>query len=118
MNLQALSQHLHSSPLGQRWQGLPPRDRLALLRMLKEQRVDAVALQRLRADFVLQSHPALALDIERAELPLEEKAYYLMLSNAFCQAEPEKAQRLWAEIERQRESSAYQARITAFLARP
>lgn len=31
MNLQALSQHLHSSPLGQRWQGLPPRDRLALL---------------------------------------------------------------------------------------
>ncbi len=94
------------------------RDPLALLRMLKEQRVDAVALQRLRADFVLQSHPALALDIERAELPLEEKAYYLMLSNAFCQAEPEKAQRLWAEIERQRESSAYQARITAFLARP
>ena len=94
------------------------RDPLALLRMLKEQRVDAVALQSLRADFVLQSHPALALDIEKAELPLEAKAYYLMLSNAFCQAQPEKAQRLWAEIERQRESSAYQASITAFLARP
>lgn len=94
------------------------RDPLALLRMLKEQRVDAVALQSLRADFVLQSHPALALDIEKAELPLEAKAYYLMLSNAFCQAQPEKAQGLWAEIERQRESSAYQSKIATFLAQP
>ena len=94
------------------------RDPLALLRMLKEQRVDAVALQSLRADFVLQRHPMLALDIEKAELPLETKAYYLMLSNAFCQAQPDKAKRLWAEIERQRESSAYQARIATFLAQP
>lgn len=94
------------------------RDPLALLRMLKERRVDAVALQSLRADFVLKNHPALALDIERTELPLEEKAYYLMLSNAFCQAQPLMAQRLWAEIERQRESPIYQAKIAAFLAQP
>jgi polar amino acid transport system substrate-binding protein len=94
------------------------RDPLALLRMLNERRVDAVALQSLRADFVLQNHPALALDIEKAELPLEAKAYYLMLSNDFCQAQPEKAQRLWAEIERQRESSAYQNKIATFLAQP
>lgn len=94
------------------------RDPLALLQMLRHGRVQAAALQSLRADFLLQAHPQLAATIEKLELPLEEKAYYLMLSNALVAADPALALAIWSEIERQRESAAYQARVQAFLARP
>jgi polar amino acid transport system substrate-binding protein len=94
------------------------RDPLALLQMLRLGRVQAAALQSLRADFLLQAHPQLSATIEKLELPLEEKAYYLMLSNALVAADPALALAIWREIERQRESAAYQARVQAFLARP
>jgi polar amino acid transport system substrate-binding protein len=94
------------------------RDPLALLGMLKAKRVEAIALQRPRADYILQAHPELAAAIERSELPLEEKAYFLLLSNRFYQALPERAEAIWAEIERQRESADYQRAMHMFLARP
>lgn len=91
------------------------RDPLALLQMLRHGRVQAAALQSLRADFLLQGHPQLAATIEKVKLPLEEKAYYLMLSNALVVADPALALAIWSEIERQRESAAYQARVQVFL---
>ncbi|MDM8347495.1 transporter substrate-binding domain-containing protein [Pseudomonas sp. sp1636] len=94
------------------------RDPLALLHMLRHGRIEAAALQSLRADFLLQAHPALAAAIEKVTLPLEEKAYYLMLSNAYVAANPTLAKAIWAEIERQREAPEYRARVQAFLARP
>lgn len=94
------------------------RDPLALLHMLRLGRIEAAALQSLRADFVLQANPQLAASIEKLELPLEEKAYYLMLSNALVAADPALALAIWAEVERQRESAAYRERVQAFLARP
>jgi polar amino acid transport system substrate-binding protein len=94
------------------------RDPLALLQMLRRGRVQAAALQSPRADFLLQAHPQLAATLEKVELPLEEKAYYLMLSNAYVGAHPAMAGAIWAEIERQRESPQYQLLMQAFLARP
>jgi len=94
------------------------RDPLALLQMLVRGRVEAVALQRLRGDFVLQQHPQLAAKLERLPQPLEEKAYYLMLSNRLLREQPWLAAAIWAEVARQRESQAYQARVEAFMARP
>lgn len=94
------------------------RDPLALLQMLRHGRVQAAALQSLRADFLLQAHPQLAATIEKVKLPLEEKAYYLMLSNALVFADAALALAIWSEIERQRESLAYQARVQVFLAQP
>lgn len=94
------------------------RDPLALLQMLGRGRVQAVALQSLRADFLLQAHPQLAATLEKLEIPLEEKAYYLMLSNAYVGAHPAMAEAIWAEIGRQRESPEYQVLMQAFLARP
>lgn len=93
------------------------RDPLALLQMLKHQRIEAAALQSLRADFILQTQPELAAQLEKVVLPLEEKAYYLMLSNGLVAAQPELAARLWDEIERQRESAAYQQQVQVFLQR-
>ncbi len=93
------------------------RDPLALLQMLGHARVQAAALQSLRADFLLQAHPQLAATIEKVKLPLEEKAYYLMLSNAYVGANPAMAEVIWAEIGRQRESPEYQLLMQAFLAR-
>lgn len=94
------------------------RDPLALLQMLVRGRVEAVALQRLRGDFVLHSHPQLATRLERLPQPLEEKAYYLMLSNTLVRDQSWLAAAIWAELARQRESASYQARVEAFLARP
>jgi polar amino acid transport system substrate-binding protein len=90
---------------------------LALLQMLKHQRIEAAALQSLRADFILQAQPELAAQLEKGVLPLEEKAYYLMLSNGLVAAQPELAARLWDEIELQRESAAYQQKVHVFLLR-
>jgi polar amino acid transport system substrate-binding protein len=93
------------------------RDPVALLRMLSHKRVEAAALQSLRGDFVLQANPDLAAQLEKLELPLEDKAYYLMLSNGYVAAHPQQASELWDEIERQRESTVYQQQVQAFLAR-
>lgn len=94
------------------------RDPLALLQMLERGRIEAVALQSLRADFVLQANPQLRAGIEKIEVPLEEKAYYLMLSNVLVASDPALAAAIWNEIEHWRESAAYRERVQAFLASP
>lgn len=92
------------------------RDPFALLQMLRHKRIDAAALQSLRGDFVLQANPEMAAQLEKVKLPLEEKAYYLMLSNAYVAANPDQAARIWDEIERQRNSSEYEQHVQGFLA--
>ena len=94
------------------------RDPLALLQMLEHGRIEAAALQGLRADFVLQANPQLTVRIEKLEVPLEEKAYYLMLSNALVASDPALAAAIWSEIAHWRESAAYRERVQAFLASP
>jgi polar amino acid transport system substrate-binding protein len=93
------------------------RDPLALLQMLKRQRIEAAALQSQRADFILQAQPELAAHLEKVALPLEEKVYYLMLSNRLVAQKPELAALIWDEIERQRESALYQQYVQAILQR-
>ncbi|MDU9409539.1 transporter substrate-binding domain-containing protein [Pseudomonas sp. zfem001] len=94
------------------------RDPLALLQMLVHGRVEAVALQTMRGDFVLQANPQLALRVEKLPQLLEEKPYYLMLSNALLARDPELAERIWAEVQRQRESPAYLGRVATYMSRP
>jgi len=89
-----------------------------LLQMLVHGRVDAVALQTMRGDFVLRANPQLAQQVEKLPQPLEEKPYYLMLSNALLVRDPKLAERIWSEVQRQRESATYQARVEAYLAQP
>jgi polar amino acid transport system substrate-binding protein len=93
------------------------RDPLAVLQMLRHGRIEAAALQSLRADFVLQGNAQLAVHLEKLPVPLEEKAYYLMLSNRLLAQEPLLAAGIWSEVERQRESAAYKQRVAEFLAR-
>lgn len=93
------------------------RDPLALLQMLAHGRVAAVALQSQRGDFVLQANPQLAQQVEKLPQLLEEKPYYLMLSNALFTRDPALAEAIWAQVQRQRASPAYQARVQAYLTR-
>lgn len=93
------------------------RDPMALLRMLSHKRIDAVALQSLRGDFLLHRNPELAAQLEKVAMLLEEKAYYLMLSNAYTSAHPQLATRIWDEVERQRESLQYQLQVRAIFER-
>lgn len=94
------------------------RDPLALLQMLAHGRVEAVALQTLRGDFLLQANPQLTQRVEKLPQLLEEKSYYLMLSNALLARDPELAERIWDEVQRQRESPAYLGRVTTYISRP
>lgn len=92
------------------------RDPLALLRMLHGHRFETAAMQTLRADQLLASHPDIGQDIEKRPVPLEQKDYYLMLSNRLVDERPALAQAIWDEIARQRESADYQARLRQVLA--
>lgn len=87
------------------------RDPEALLYMLATRRIQAVAMQSQRAEHVLHRHPELAQVIRPASLPLETKAYYLMLSHQLLEARPELASRIWLEVQRQRESPAYRQAV-------
>lgn len=86
------------------------RDPLELLQMLRVGRIQGVALQGPRADQLLSQNGELAAALEKIALPLEQKPYFLMLSHDLVAERPVLAAALWAEIERQRESAAYQAR--------
>lgn len=89
------------------------RDPEALLYMLSTRRLQAVAMQSLRAGHVLRDNPELASVIRPASLPLETKAYYLMLSHRLVEARPVLASRIWQEVQRQRDSAAYQQAMEA-----
>lgn len=92
------------------------RDPLALLRMLHGRRFEAAAMQTLRADQLLASHPDIGQDIEKRPVPLEQKDYYLMLSNRLMDEQPALAHAIWDEIARQRKSAGYQALLKQELA--
>lgn len=47
--------------------------------------------------------------LEAAPVPLQEKPYYLLLSNQLVQTRPELAERIWAAIEVVRQSKEYRA---------
>lgn len=91
------------------------RDPEALLYMLATRRVQAVALQALRADHVLEGNAELAAVIDKASLPLETKAYYLMLSHQLQRHQPQLTEQIWAEIQRQRESPTYREQLNLLL---
>ena len=84
--------------------------------MLHGHRFETAAMQTLRADQLLASHPDIGQDIEKRPVPLEQKDYYLMLSNRLVDERPALAQALWDEIARQRESADYRARLRQVLA--
>jgi len=59
-------------------------------------RIAAYAMQEQAADSYLAAHPM--HDVEKIAIPLETKAYYLMLSHQFVAQDPERAERLWAKV--------------------
>jgi len=59
-------------------------------------RIQAYVTHELAADSYLRSHPM--HDVEKIAIPLETKAYYLVLSHQFVAQDPERAERLWAKL--------------------
>lgn len=76
-----------------------------LLTMLRRSRVDAVAAPGLATDSLLRRDPSRFKGIERLEHPLQVKAYYLMLSRQFVEADPVKAASIWAAVGELRDSA-------------
>lgn len=77
------------------------------LRKLALGRLQGAALQTPRADRLLRRNPALARQLERLPLPLEERPYYLLLSFSLTSRQPALSRRIWDEIRRVRESAEY-----------
>ena len=68
-------------------------------------RVAAAAMMDSDTYVIMQS--PIASKLELVEVPLVEKAYYLMLSNALVKAKPELAERIWKSVEEVRDSKEY-----------
>jgi len=64
-------------------------------------RILAYATLEQAADSYLSSHPM--HDVEKIAIPLETKAYYLMLSHQFVAQDPERAERLWVKLAKLRQ---------------
>lgn len=85
------------------------------LRKVALGRLQGAALQTPRAEHVLAQMPELARQLEREPVLLEERAYYLMLSNRLVDSEPQLADTVWRQIERIRDSAPYkQAELDFF----
>jgi polar amino acid transport system substrate-binding protein len=63
---------------------------------LSRGRIAAYAMQEQAADSYLAAHPM--HDVEKIAIPIETKAYYLMLSHQFVAQDPDRAERLWAKV--------------------
>ncbi|GAA5162617.1 hypothetical protein GCM10025770_13540 [Viridibacterium curvum] len=81
-----------------------------LLRKLLVGRVDAAALLVGEAQAVFARSAELAGQLEMLREPLVEKPYFLMLSHGLLARNENLARRIWDNIEKVRESAAYQAR--------
>ncbi|WP_339752276.1 transporter substrate-binding domain-containing protein [uncultured Marinobacter sp.] len=68
------------------------------LQLLIAKRVDAVALQSVTADFLLNNHPEKLTGIVRIDPPLKTKPYYLMLSRQFKAANPDLSEQIWDAV--------------------
>ena len=68
------------------------------LRLLAARRVDAVALQSVTADFLLEENASELVGIVRTEPALRTKPYYLMLSHQFKADNPELSEQIWDAV--------------------
>ncbi|APW44522.1 substrate-binding periplasmic protein [Rhodoferax saidenbachensis] len=71
---------------------------------LSKGRIQGYAMQELVGDNYLSTHPM--PEVEKIAIPLETKAYYLMLSHQFVAQDPERAERLWAKLGKLRQDKA------------
>jgi polar amino acid transport system substrate-binding protein len=77
-------------------------------------RVSAVALPTLQGDNVLDKDAELQSKIEKIELPLIEKPYYLIFSKPFFAQETALVKKIWDNIESARESVEYKKQMDQF----
>lgn len=64
-------------------------------------RIQGYAMQEQAADSYLAANPM--SDVEKIAIPLETKAYYLMLSNQLVERDPALAERIWARVAKLRQ---------------
>lgn len=74
-----------------------------MMTMLQRGRVDAVAAPGLSTDALIKRYRKQYADIERQPLPLQIKAYYVMLSHQFVKKTPGKATAIWEAARRFRQ---------------
>ncbi|MBU2954263.1 substrate-binding periplasmic protein [Marinobacter sp. F3R08] len=87
------------------------------LQLLVAKRVDAVALQSITADFLLDKNADQLTGIVRIHPPLETKPYYLMLSRQFKAANPQLSEQIWNAV-RQLRKEKLEALSQPYLSKP
>jgi len=84
------------------------------LHKLLLKRVQAVALQTLRADYVLDTISQFKEKIEKYPIPISEKPYYLMLSFDMVKTHPLLSKAIWNKLAMLRESERYKEIVRKF----
>ncbi len=77
------------------------------LHLLLQGEADAAALQTHEADRVQALDPALARGVRKLEPILQQRAYFVVFSRRFHDADPQRALRLWQQMVEVRDSEAY-----------
>ena len=90
----------------------PERNQIINFRKLQEGRIDAYAELQTMSDPYLASNGGPVEGVVRLDLPIIEKAYYLMVSHPFYDAHADLAEAIWDEIAAINNSEAF-ARIVA-----
>ena len=88
-----------------------------LLDLLVRNRVDGVALQTARADYLIAGNSEYQLKIEKyqtREKPFHEKPYYIMLSHQLLTEYPAFAGEFWDAVEWVRKSEGFQEKVKEF----
>lgn len=77
-----------------------------LIEVLDKERVTAAATMENAADFILNNMDAESM-LEKVDIPLDEKPYYLIFSHAFYQKHLELSHQIWEQLSTTRGSKTY-----------
>ncbi|MBF0227113.1 MAG: transporter substrate-binding domain-containing protein [Desulfobacterales bacterium] len=77
-------------------------------------RICASVLMTTDTDFVLKTNKSYSEKIEKVDLPVSAKPYFLMLSHQFVKEHPETAEKIWTKIKDLRDSKEYEDKKDAF----
>ncbi|OHD13594.1 MAG: hypothetical protein A2086_09920 [Spirochaetes bacterium GWD1_27_9] len=84
---------------------------------LIKNRIQGLALQTARADFVLSKNKEFSNKIIKYSVDIESKPYFLMLSFDFVKKYPNLSKKIWKSIENIRNSKEYKDKVEDFLSK-
>ena len=84
------------------------------LKKIIHNRIQAAALLRTSADYILKTNPVFGTQIERIPIPITYEGLYLVLSHDFITKYPKFSQKIWQTVEEVRNSKEFRELFDKF----